>query len=105
MSWREFGSDGGSGPQRIQGPPFAQAVVDSLSMLDSCQPTWVQTSFDGSNGNDGAPGEVSLAQLDNAISGTSANTNGVSTLDTSFSDPDMEMLRQAYNNLVLTLRR
>jgi hypothetical protein len=42
----------------------------------------------GSDGSQGPPGEISQALLDSAISGTSANTNGVSTLDSSFADPD-----------------
>ena len=114
------GSDGGQGPQGIQGPPFAQAVVDSVTTLDPGQPATVQTSFDGSNvrftfgiprgndgsnGNDGAPGEVSQAQLDSAISGTSNNTNSVGTLDSGFADADMEALRQKMNELISALRR
>jgi hypothetical protein len=114
------GSDGGQGPQGIQGPPFAQAVVDSVTTLDPSQPATVQTSFDGSNvrftfgiprgndgssGSDGAPGEVSQAQLDNAISGTSNNTNGISTLDSGFADADMEALRQKLNEMILNGRR
>ena len=114
------GSDGGQGPQGILGPPFAQAVVDGVSTLDPGQPAWVQTSFDGSNvrftfgiprgndgsnGNDGAPGEVSQAQLDSAINGTSNNTNSVSTLDSGFADADMEALRQKLNEIILNGRR
>jgi hypothetical protein len=121
------GSDGGQGPQGIQGPPFAQAVVDGVSTLNPGEPATVQTSFDGSNvrftfgiprgsdgsnganGNDGAPGEVTSAQLSSAISGTSANTNSISTLDTGFSDPpsltDLEALRQKLNELILNGRR
>jgi hypothetical protein len=97
------GNDGGQGPpgnDGAQGPPFAQAIVDSVTTLDPGNPATVGVSFDGSNvrftfaiprGNDGSngsdgsqgpPGEISQAQLDSAISGTSANTNGVSTLDT-----------------------
>ena len=65
----------------------------------------------GSNGNDGAqgpqgpPGEISQAQLNSAISGTSNNTNAVSTLDTGFADPDMEALRQKVNEMILNGRR
>jgi hypothetical protein len=114
------GSDGGQGPQGAQGPPFAQAVVDGVTTLDPGQAATVQTSFDGSNvrftfgiprgndgsnGSDGAPGEVSNAQLNSAISGTSNNTNGVSTLDTGFADPDMEALRQKVNEMILNGRR
>jgi hypothetical protein len=120
------GSDGGQGPQGAQGPPFAQAVVDGVTTLDPGQQATVQTSFDGSNvrftfgiprgsdgsngsnGSDGAqgpPGEISQAQLNSAISGTSANTNSVSTLDTGFADPDMEALRQKLNEMILNGRR
>ena len=114
------GSDGGQGPQGIQGPPFAQAVVDGVNTLDPGQPAWVQTSFDGSNvrftfgiprgndgmnGSDGAPGEVSQAQLDSAINGTSNNTNSISTLDSGFADADMEALRQKMNEIILNGRR
>jgi hypothetical protein len=111
------GSDGGQGPQGIQGPPFAQAVVDGVTTLDPGQAATVQTSFDGSNvrftfgiprgsdGSQGPPGDISQAQLDNAISGTSANTNSVSTLDNGFADPDVEALRQKVNEMILNGRR
>ncbi len=64
----------------------------------------------GGQGEQGQPGEVTNAALANAISGTSSNTNGVSTLDVPFvNDPptlaDMETMRAAYNALVLGLRR
>ncbi len=120
------GNDGGQGPpgnDGAQGPPFAQAVVDGVTTLDPGQQATVDVTFDGSNvrfqfaiprGNDGSngsdgsqgpPGEVSQSQLDSAISGTSNNTNGVSTLDTGFADPDMEALRQKVNEMILALRR
>jgi hypothetical protein len=115
------GSDGGQGPQGIQGPPFAQAVVDGVTTLNPGEPATVQTSFDGSNvrfsfgiprgndGSDGAPGEVTNNDLTNAItqamSSTSNNTNGVSTLDTGFADPDLEALRQKMNEIILNGRR
>ncbi|MFO1440888.1 MAG: hypothetical protein U1F81_21400 [Verrucomicrobiaceae bacterium] len=120
------GSDGSQGPpgnDGAQGPPFAQAVVDGVTTLDPGQQATVGVSFDGSNvrftfaiprGNDGSngsdgsqgpPGEISQAQLDSAISGTSANTNGVSTLDTAFADPDMEAMRQKLNEMILNGRR
>ncbi len=118
------GSDGGQGPQGIQGPPFAQAVVDSVTTLDPGQPATVQTSFDGSNvrftfgiprgndgsnGSDGAPGEVSNAQLNSAISGTSANTNSVSALgqaaDGSYNPQQMQDLMNKVDELINALRR
>ena len=114
------GNDGGQGPtgnDGAQGPPFAQAIVDSVTTLDPGNPATVGVSFDGSNvrftfglprGSDGAqglPGEISQAQLNSAISGTSANTNGVGTLDTAFADPDMEAMRQKLNEMINTMRR
>jgi hypothetical protein len=117
------GNDGGQGPQGAQGPPFAQAVVDGVTTLDPGQQATVQTSFDGSNvrftfgiprgsdgsngsdGSQGPPGEISQAQLNSAISGTSNNTNAVSTLDNGFADPDMEALRQKVNEMILNGRR
>ena len=120
------GNDGGQGPpgnDGAQGPPFAQAIVDGVTTLDPGQQATVGVSFDGSNvrfqfaiprGNDGSngsdgsqgqPGEVSQSQLDSAISGTSNNTNGVSTLDSAFADPDMEALRQKLNEMILNGRR
>ena len=120
------GNDGGQGPpgnDGAQGPPFAQAIVDSVTTLDPGNPATVGVSFDGSNvrftfgiprGNDGSngsdgsqgpPGEISQVQLDSAISGTSANTNGVSTLDTAFADPELEAMRQKLNEMILNGRR
>ncbi len=117
------GSDGGQGPQGAQGPPFAQAIVDSVTTLDPGNPATVGVSFDGSNvrftfgiprgsdgtngsdGSQGPPGEISQAQLDTAISGTSNNTNSVSTLDNGFADPDMEAMRQKLNEMILNGRR
>jgi hypothetical protein len=111
---------GQEGPQGPPGPPFAQAVVDAVNTVDPGQPAAVNVSFDGTNvrfsfdlprgqdGSDGAqgpPGEVSQAQLDSAIASTSANTNAVDTLDTPFTDPDLEALRQKLNELILNGRR
>ena len=117
------GNDGGPGADGPQGPPFANAIVDAVNTLNPGEPATVSVSFDGSNvrftigiprgssgsnGSDGAqgpPGEISQAQLNSAISGTSNNTNGVSTLDTGFADPDMEALRQKVNEMILNGRR
>ena len=122
------GGTGGQGPQGAQGPPFANAVVDSVSTLNPGDNATVQTSFDGNNvrfqfgiprgfpGNDGgsgpqgAPGEVSLMQLNSAINGTSNNSNAVSMLDTPFAnDPptlaDLELMRAKLNELINALRR
>jgi hypothetical protein len=124
------GNDGSQGPQGndgAQGPPFAQAIVDSVTTLDPGNPATVGVSFDGSNvrftfgiprGNDGSngsdgsqgpPGEISQAQLDSAISGTSANTNNVSTLgqsaDSSYNPNQIQDLINKVDELINALRR
>ncbi len=125
------GNDGGQGipgTDGPQGPPFAQAIVDAANSLPPGTPATVSVSFDGTNvhftfgipigdmggqgipGNDGAPGEVTNAQLATAISGTSSTTNAVATMDTPFvNDPaslaDLELMRAKYNELVLAGRR
>jgi len=120
------GGVGAPGQDGTPGPPFAQALVDAVNTLDPGQPATVTVSFDGTfvrftfgipRGSDGGqgiqgeqgiqgpPGEVTLSQLSNAISGTSNNTNGISTLDTGFADPDMDALRQKVNEMILNGRR
>ena len=111
------GQTGDAGPPGPQGPAFGNAVVDGVSTLDPGQPASAQAWFDGNvvhftfsipRGNDGVqgpPGEVTNQQLNDAIAGTSANTNTISTLDTTFADPDMEALRQKLNEMILNGRR
>jgi hypothetical protein len=71
--------------------------------------TNVRFSFGIPRGNDGAPGEVSNAQLNSAISGTSNNTNGVSTLgqgaDSSYNQSQMQDLINKVDELINALRR
>jgi len=118
------GGDGQPGNDGQPGPPFAQAVVDGVTTLNPGDNATVDVSFDGSNvrfqfgiprgndggtGSDGQPGEVTNADLSNAIDGTSANTNAVDTLDSAPSDPptfaDYEALRAKVNELILNGRR
>ncbi len=118
------GIQGQPGNDGAQGPPFAQAVVDGVNTLDPWESAAVDVSFDGSNvhftfgiprgsdganGSDGAPGEVSLQQLSDAIATTSANSNGVSTLDLFPSDPptqaEMQDVVNKINELIVALRR
>ncbi len=115
------GSDGGPGPQ---GPPFANAIVDSVTTLNPWENATVQTNFDGSNvrfqfgiprGNDGGsgpqgqPGEVTNAQLNSAINGTSNNSNAVNTLGMTVSDPptqgEMQAIASKLDELILALMR
>lgn len=115
------GNPGSDGPQGPQGPPFANAVVDSVTTLPAGSAATVDVSFDGSNvhfsfgipvgfdGAPGAPGEVSLAELDAAIQGTSANTNAVTTLNLAVSEPptkaEVQAIADKIDELVMALRR
>ena len=118
------GNDGGPGPQGAQGPPFANAIVDAVNTLNPGEPATVSVSFDGSNvrftigiprGSDGAtgatgqPGEVSFNDLSNAISGTSANTNNVSTLgqtaDSSYNQQQMQDVLNKLDEFLNAARR
>ena len=127
------GNDGEQGPQGTDGsdgapgPPFAAAVVDSVNTLDPWENATVDASFDGSNvhftfglprgyngtdgadGGDGAPGEVSQQALDDAINGTSANTNGVTTLgigaDADYNQIQIQELINKVDELINALRR
>jgi hypothetical protein len=118
------GNDGATGPQ---GPPFASAMVDGVTTLNPGESATVTSSFDGATvhltfalprggngstgpeGPAGAPGEVTAAQLADAVAGTAANTNAVATLDIAFSDPptlaDLEALRAKLNELIVAQRR
>jgi hypothetical protein len=122
------GAEGLQGVPGLQGPPFANAVIDSVATLAPGENASVAVSFDGTNvhlsfgiprgaqgeqgiqGIPGAPGEVSTTAMNGtiatAIAGTSNNTNSVPTMDTPFAgNPDAETLRLAFNALVLALRR
>ena len=118
------GEPGPSGEPGPQGPPFATAVVDSVTTLEPWESATVDASFDGSDvhftfgiqrgndgssGADGMPGEVSQQQLDDAIATTSANSDGVSTLDLFVSDPptqaEMQDVVNKLNELIVVLRR
>ena len=89
----EMGPPGPEGAQGSQGPQGAQG--------DPGGPQGPQ----GEPGPEGPVGEVSAEQLAGAIGGTSANSNAVGTLEDAFADPDMELLRGRFNELVLALRR
>ena len=115
------GYDGNDG---APGPPFAQAVVDGVNTLEPWESAAVDVSFDGSHvhftfgiprgndgssGADGMPGEVSLQQLNDAIATTSANSDGVSTLDLFPSDTptqaEVQDVVNKINELIEALRR
>jgi len=86
-------------------PTVTGAVVDGVSTLPVGAPATVDVSISGGllHFNFGLPlsaGEVSFADLDQAISTTSANTNHVSSLGISASDPpDQGTVQQIINKL------
>jgi hypothetical protein len=67
----------------------------------------------GATGDQGPAGEVSQSDLGNAITGalsqTSSNTNGVSTLGLAVSDPpsqgEMQLIANKLDELISALRR
>lgn len=124
------GAEGATGAQGLPGPPFASAVVDAVTTVNPGDPAAVAVSFDGATvhfsfaipqgnaggqgvqgetGIQGPPGEVTLADLNNAMQATlnqSSNvSNAVPTFDSPLAHPDMEALRQKLNELILALRR
>ena len=105
-------------PQGLQGPPFANAVVDSVTTLDPSEPATVNATLDGNEvrfefgiprGADGAPGEVTQQALDDAIAGTSANSNAVNYLGIIVSDPptqgEVQQIADKVDELINALRR
>ena len=100
---------GPEGPPGPQGPPFAAAMVDSVATLPSYEVATVTSYYDGTYVRftfgipQGVPGEVSLVQLNDAISFTSANSNGVATLTEP--SPTVEELAAKLNELITALRR
>ncbi len=65
---------------------------------------------DGSQGPQGPMGAVTPQNLDDAISGTSPNTNSVATLDAAFTNDPLslaegELLRAKLNELIVNGRR
>ncbi len=121
------GSDGQTGSAGPQGPAFASALIDGVTTLNPGENATVVVSFDGSNvhfqfgvprgfpGNDGGagpqgqPGEVTNMQLNSAIGGTSSNSNAVSTLGMTVSDPpiqsQVQTIADKLDELILALRR
>lgn len=108
------GADGGVGPTGAVGPAFTSFAVDSVTTLPAGQPATVQTSFDGSTvrfifaipqGAQGAQGPQGAGDL----SGTSSNSNSVSPLAMSVSDPptltQVQTLANKVDELIAALRR
>ena len=112
------GADGTNG---APGSVINGAQVDSVSSVNPVDPASASAIYDGSivhfsfgiprgfDGAPGAPGEVTnaalAAEIAGVVAGSSANSNGVGTLDTPFADPDAEALRGKLNELLAALRR
>ncbi len=111
---------GDTGPQ---GPPFAAAVVDGVTTLPANAGATVTATFDGTTVHfdfgipTGVPGEVSAAQLTDAVnnalgsalSNSSANTNAVALLNlaagTSSVQAELQALGNKLDELILAMRR
>ena len=89
------GPPGPQGPQGDAGPQGPQGEAGPQG----------DSGSQGERGPQGMQGEVGLQQLNDAISGTSRNSDGVSTLETPFADPDAETLRLKVDELIAALRR
>jgi hypothetical protein len=118
---------------------ITNVVVDAVTTLDPGQPATVEVNVSGhtlhltfgiprgadgapggtgSSGNDGGPGpqgppgppgEVTTADLASAITGTSANSNGVATLGLSasagYDASDLQAVIGKLNELITAMRR
>ena len=103
------GSDGATGPQGPQGPqgdPGGPPGPQGPPGNDGMQGP---QGNDGAPGPQGPPGEVTQAALDAAITGTSANSNSVSTLGMVVTNPptqsEVQTLADKLDELILALRR
>ena len=96
------GDPGPDGPVGPQGEPGPQGATGNAGDAGPQGPQ-------GSPGPEGPPGEVTLAQLDAAIAGTSSNSNGVALLGLVVSDPptqaEMQALADKVDELITALRR
>jgi len=92
--------------------------VDGVTTLPAGDPANVSLSvtgntlhftFDIPQGQSGPPGEVTQAQLDSAIAGTSSNTNGVSTLsqsaDSNYNQTQMQDVLNKLDEFINAARR
>lgn len=105
-------------------PNITGAQVDSVVTLDPNEPATVSVNlvgttlhltfgipkgFDGSEGPEGAPGEVAQQDLDDAINGTANNCDQVGNLGMTVGDPpgqsEMQMIADKMDELINALRR
>ena len=117
----QTGATGGIGPQ---GPPFANAIVDAVTTLAPGTPAYVTVTFGGADvhfvfgiptgpqgpaGADGAPGEVTTAQLAAAIATTAQNPSAVAplsqTADGSYNPTQMQQVMDKVDELLAATKR
>jgi hypothetical protein len=117
------GYDGAPGAPGVQGPPFANVVIDSITTLDPGTNASVTVYFDGTlvhlsfaiprgmqgeQGIQGAPGEVTNAAMTSAISSaitdTARNPIGIAPFTGTFSDPVTPAEMQAFAAYVESFR-
>ena len=112
------GSDGAIGPQGPQGPqgdpggppgPQGPPGNDGMQGPQGADGPQGPQGNEGTQGPQGPPGEVTQAALDAAITGTSANSNAVSTLGMVVTNPptqvEVQTLADKVDELILALRR
>jgi hypothetical protein len=95
-------------------PTITSAQVVSVNTLPPGDPASAGVSLSGSTlqftfdipaGQSGPPGEVTQSALDSAISTTAQNPSSVSPISGSFSDPDVNTLKEKLNDLINALTR
>jgi hypothetical protein len=103
------GPPGPPGPEGPMGPSGAQGETGPQGPQGEPGTPGGPPGPQGEPGPQGPPGEVSLAQLDAAISGTSNNSNGVGELMIMLSNPvsaaEGQQIVDKLNELIGALRR
>ena len=109
------GPQGPQGDTGTQGPPFSNAVVDSVMTLPPYNPASVSVYYDGTNVRftfaipEGVPGQVSTGDLNAAISsviyGSSAVSNGVEFLLPTNPNPTVLDVATKLDEVIQALRR
>jgi len=96
------GAEGMAGPQGMAGTDGAQGPVGPQGADGAPGPT-------GADGPPGPPGEVSNADLQTAVNGSSANSNTVGTLGLLVTDPptqgEVQVIADKLDELINALRR
>jgi len=99
---------GDAGPAGLQGEPGPPGA-DGPPGTNGTDGAQGPPGMNGIDGAQGPPGEVTNAQLDTAIQGTSNNSNAVATLgqsaDPSYQPSQMQDVMSKLDELIVALRR